>query len=64
MGALRGNLWPNRAPQAHLLVDAMRATRWQAHSVRGFLSGQVGKKMACKVKSFQRDGQRVYVIQN
>jgi len=53
-----------RQPSGATLAALMRATRWQAHSVRGFLSGQVGKKMACKVKSFQRDGQRVYVIQN
>jgi len=53
-----------RQPSGATLAALMRATRWQAHSVRGFLSGQVGKKMACKVKSFRRDGQRVYAIQN
>ena len=42
--------------------DLMKATGWQAHSVRGFLSGQLGKKMGLRIRSFQRDGERVYVI--
>ena len=44
------------------LKTIMRATGWQAHSVRGFISGQLGKKMGLRVRSFQRDGQRVYLI--
>jgi hypothetical protein len=40
----------------------MRATDWQAHSVRGFISGQLGKKMGLRVRSFERDGERVYHI--
>ena len=44
------------------LETLMKATGWQAHSVRGFLSGQLGKKMGLRVRSFQRDGERVYVI--
>jgi len=40
----------------------MRATQWQAHSIRGFLSAQVGKRMGIQVKSFERDGERVYAI--
>jgi len=40
----------------------MAATQWQAHSVRGFISGQLAKKMGLRVKSFQRDGERVYAI--
>jgi hypothetical protein len=40
----------------------MAATSWQAHSVRGFISGQVTKKMRLKIKSFKRDGERVYSI--
>jgi hypothetical protein len=33
------------------LKELMRATGWQAHSVRGILSAQVGKKMGLKVVS-------------
>jgi hypothetical protein len=41
----------------------MKATDWQAHSVRGFISGALGKKMGLKVDSVRReDGERVYTI--
>jgi Protein of unknown function (DUF3489) len=46
------------------LQALMAATGWQAHSVRGFISGQVTKKMRLKVRSFTRDGQRVYSIRS
>jgi hypothetical protein len=51
-----------RQPAGATLKALMRATGWQAHSVRGFLSGQVNKKMKLKLKSFERDGERVYSI--
>jgi uncharacterized protein DUF3489 len=44
------------------LKAIMRSTGWQAHSVRGFISGQLGKKMGLRVRSFQRAGERVYLI--
>jgi len=44
------------------LQAIMRATSWQTHSVRGFISGQLKKKLGLKVRSFQRDGERVYSI--
>jgi hypothetical protein len=44
------------------LKTIMRATGWQAHSVRGFISGQLGKKMRLRVRSFQREGERVYLL--
>jgi hypothetical protein len=45
------------------LAELMKATSWQAHSVRGFLSGTLRKKMGLKVKSVKRDdGERVYSI--
>ena len=45
------------------LQDLMSATSWQAHSVRGFLSGALGKKMNLTVESAKReDGVRVYSI--
>jgi integrase len=45
------------------LQELMTATGWQAHSVRGFLSASVGKKMGLQLNSSKReDGQRVYRI--
>ena len=45
------------------LKDIMEATGWQAHSVRGFISGSLGKKMGLTVESFKRpDGERAYRI--
>jgi hypothetical protein len=43
------------------LAQIMKATGWQAHSVRGFISGAVGKKLGLTVNSERRaDGERVY----
>jgi hypothetical protein len=43
------------------LLELMTATGWQAHSVRGFLSAAVGKKMGLHLDSSKReDGRRVY----
>jgi hypothetical protein len=45
------------------LAEIMEATSWQPHSVRGFISGTLGKKMGLKVESTKReDGERVYSI--
>ena len=45
------------------LKQIMDATDWQAHSVRGFISGALGKKMGLTVESTkQEDGERVYRI--
>jgi hypothetical protein len=45
------------------LKELMKATGWQAHSVRGFLSGTVGKKMGMAVTSTKsEDGQRSYSV--
>jgi hypothetical protein len=49
-----------RQPSGATLSAIMRATQWQTHSVRGFISGQLGKRMGLRVKSFRRDGDRVY----
>jgi len=47
------------------LKDIMKATDWQAHSVRGFISGSLVKKMGFKVESTkQDDGDRTYHIAN
>jgi hypothetical protein len=45
------------------LKELMKATGWQPHSVRGFLSGAVGKKMGLKVISTKgEDGERSYSV--
>ena len=45
------------------LTELMKATGWQAHSVRGFLAGNVRKKMGLDLSSTKReDGQRVYQV--
>jgi uncharacterized protein DUF3489 len=47
------------------LKDLMKATDWQAHSVRGFLSGTIRKKMGLKVASTKtEDGERTYSIKD
>src|SRR5436190_22617104 len=47
-----------RRPKGVTLKELMKATEWQAHSVRGFLSGAVGKNMGLKLNVGDRDGER------
>ena len=50
-------------PDGATLAELMKATGWQAHSIRGFLSGAVGKKMGLTVASAKRqDGERSYSV--
>jgi uncharacterized protein DUF3489 len=52
-----------RRPDGTSLKELMKATGWQAHSVRGFLSGAVGRKMGLKLASAKtEDGERRYSI--
>jgi hypothetical protein len=52
-----------RQTKGATLKELMKATGWQAHSVRGFLSGTVGKKMGLALESNRReDGERLYKI--
>ena len=50
-------------PSGASLKGLMKATGWQAHSVRAFLSAYVGKRLGLPVKSSEREGQRVYAIE-
>jgi hypothetical protein len=48
-------------PEGASIREIAAATQWQAHSIRGFISGNLGKKMGLVVESFQRvDGERAY----
>ena len=50
-----------KRPGGVTLKELIKATGWQAHSVRGFLSGAIGKKMGIRVESSKRpDGERSY----
>ena len=51
-----------KQPSGATLKQLLSVTGWQAHSVRGFISGQVARKMGLRVKSFERDGERVYAV--
>ena len=52
-----------KRPDGATLAELMKATGWQAHSVRGFLSGTIGKKMGLTVVSNKaEDGERTYSI--
>jgi len=63
MGESRRKVSAHPSPQVHLLVYSMKATGWQKHSVRGFISGTLGKKMGLTVDSLRReDDERVYSI--
>ena len=50
-------------PDGATLAAIMEATGWQPHSVRGFVSGTLGRKMGLRIESARReDGQRVYTL--
>ena len=52
-----------KRPDGVTLKELMKATGWQPHSVRGFLSGAVGKKMGLTVASAKgENGERTYSV--
>jgi hypothetical protein len=52
-----------KRPEGATLAAIMKATDWQAHSVRGFLSGTIRKKLGLNVVSTKaEDGERTYSI--
>jgi Protein of unknown function (DUF3489) len=54
-----------KRPEGATLKSLMKASDWQAHSVRGFLSGTIRKKMGLKVASTKtKDGERTYWIKD
>ena len=45
------------------LQELVGATGWQAHSVRGFISGTLGKRLKMKIDSFRTEkGDRTYRV--
>ena len=51
-----------RAPAGATITAMMIATKWQPHSVRGFLAGVVRKKLGLNLVSEKTDRGRVYRI--
>lgn len=52
-----------KRPGGASLAEIMTLTAWQSHSVRGFISGTLGKKMGLTVESSKReDGERIYSL--
>lgn len=51
-----------KGPTGASLRAIMGLTGWQSHSVRGFISAQLGKRMGFKIQSFKRNGERIYRI--
>jgi hypothetical protein len=52
-----------KRPGGASLQQLRKATRWQAHSVRGFLSGTLKRKMGLRLASNKlQGGQRTYRI--
>ena len=52
-----------RRAKGATLAEIMKATGWQAHTVRGFVSGTLVKKQGLKVESFRsEDKERTYRV--
>ena len=52
-----------KRPGGATLKGIMAATGWQAHSVRGFISGTLGKKLGLAVESAKgENGERTYSL--
>jgi len=53
-----------KRPGGASLKEILKATEWQAHSVRGFISGMLGKKMGLTVVTARNeDGDRTCAIE-
>ena len=53
-----------KGPSGASLRAIMELTGWQSHSVRGFISAQLAKRMGFQIQSFKRDGERIYRIRS
>ena len=54
-----------KRPGGATAKELLKVTGWQAHSLRGFLSGTVGKKMGLAVTSTKsEDGERSYSVKS
>jgi hypothetical protein len=52
-----------KRPEGATAKELLKVTGWQPHSLRGFLSGTVGKKMGLTVVSTKgEDGERSYSV--
>ena len=51
-----------RTPAGANIEALMKATGWQQHSVRGFLSGVVRKRLKLHLESALEEGVRIYRI--
>ena len=51
-----------RRPQGAAISERVEATGWQAHSVRGAISGAIKKRLGLTVRSTAAEGGRVYRI--
>ena len=52
-----------KRPGGATAKELLKATGWQPHSLRGFLSGTVGKKLGLTVTSLKsEDGERTYSL--
>ena len=52
-----------RRPKGATLAEIAKATDWQNHSIRGFISGNLTKKMGLTVESSKNEaGERTYQI--
>jgi len=51
-----------KRPSGATISDIMAETGWQPHSVRGFISGQLSKRLGFRIESSKGSGERVYRI--
>ena len=52
-----------RRKEGATIAEIAKATQWQNHSIRGFISGTISKKMRLAVESSKNDaGERTYKV--